>query len=280
MSLICRHCSNPISGEPVSEEFCCVGCREVYSLIHDQGLVDFYSLQDRVAQPLKDRELPSVDSDVLNETQKSVEATGVAQASFAVSGMSCMGCVWLVQRLALRQSGVVRAEVSLSGNRLELAWDAASFSLPSLGAELYRFGYSLDPKPLAAVRTWSPIAVRTLLAAVFTANALLLFFYQDIVVSSSARGGLLNLLSLACLAFTLILSMPPFVLSVYHAARIHRLHTDWIPVAMVLGASLAGLAAPQLRAMPFSLVASLVSSTAFICLLARWLGGWMTHRRV
>jgi hypothetical protein len=36
----------------------------------------------------------------------------------------------------------------------------------------------------------------------------------------------------------------------------------------------------QLRVIPLSLGAALVSMAAFVCVFARWLGGWMTHRRV
>lgn len=280
MSLICRHCSNTIVGEPVSGEFCCPGCREVYSLIHNQGLDDFYIFQDRVAEPLKDRALPSVDANALCATQKRVETGGRPEATFAVSGMSCMGCVWLVQRLARRRPGITQAEVSLSGNRLGLSWKPTAFSLAELGAELYRFGYSLDAEPLAAVRAWSPIAVRSLLAAVFTINALLLHVYEINALDAAAYSGLLGLLSLACLVFTLTLAMPPFVLPVYYAARIHRIHTDWVPVAVVLVALFSALAAMQLRVIPLSLGAALVSMAAFVCVFARWLGGWMTHRRV
>ena len=161
-------------------------------------------------------------------------ADGPSQATFTVSGMSCMGCVWLIQRLAERQPGSTQAQASLTRQTLALSWLPGQFDLGSLAEELLRFGYRLDAKPLAADDRprLSPLALRTLLTLVFTGNAFLLAAYSQVVPAAA----LADLLSLACLCFTVLLGAAPFFQSVYRAAQIHRWHSDLVPTLLILAA--------------------------------------------
>lgn len=257
MAAICRHCSTPYRVDSGVDGFCCAGCREVYSLICEEGLGNYYRKQDRIAEPLKDRALLPVDHAAFKQTQSQIEtmanpsafdpeqsshldpnerpaADGPAQAAFTVSGMSCMGCVWLIERLAERQPGSVSAQVSLTRQTLEIIWLPGQFNLVSLAEELLRFGYRLDAKPLAADDRprFSPLALRTLLSLVFTGNALLLAAYSEVAPTVA----LAELLSLACLCFTVLLGAAPFFQSVYRAAQIRRWHSDLVPTLLILAA--------------------------------------------
>lgn len=233
MSAICRHCSTPYRVEAGVDGFCCGGCREVHALICREGLGDYYRKQDRIAEPLKDRALSAVDHVAFQRIQNRIEAgDGPAHAAFSVSGMSCMGCVWLIERLTERQARDVHTQISLTRQTLALAWSPGQFDLGSLAGELLRFGYRLDPKPLPVDQRprLSPLALRTLLSLVFTANALLLATYSEVATTAS----LADLLALACLGFTALLGAAPFFLSVYRAAQIRRWHSDLIPVLLIL----------------------------------------------
>ncbi|MCB0309984.1 MAG: heavy metal translocating P-type ATPase metal-binding domain-containing protein, partial [Bdellovibrionales bacterium] len=52
----CDHCGLPLNielqksiDEYDQKRFCCHGCQSVYSIIHDLGLEQFYTLRDRTA---------------------------------------------------------------------------------------------------------------------------------------------------------------------------------------------------------------------------------------
>lgn len=232
MSSICRHCSTPYRVDSGVDGFCCSGCREVHALICQEGLGDYYRKQDRVAEPLKDRPLSAVDHAALEKNQNSVEsAIRPARAVFRVSGMSCMGCVWLIERLVERQAGSVQMDVSLTRQSLDLSWSPESFDLCALAEELLRFGYRLDAEPLPLDRAarWSPLTIRAVLSLVFTGNALLLATYSHVADAAM----LTTLLSLACLLFTCLLGAAPFFQSAYHAAQIRRWHSDAFPSLMI-----------------------------------------------
>lgn len=234
MTRLCQHCATPYAEGSDVDGFCCAGCRQVYSLIHDEGLGDYYRWQDRAAQPLKDRALDDVDEGVFRRVQSDAEASATSgPVVFKVEGMSCMGCAWLIERLAANQAGLIQVESSLSAHTVGLQWRHGEFDLPAFATELVRFGYRLSTQPQSSVAATrlSPMTTRCLLTAVFAANALLLAAYAHYI----GEAPLVHLLSLACLCFTLLLGAAPFCLAVYRAWKIRRWHSDWIPVLVIAG---------------------------------------------
>lgn len=275
MKKLCQHCATPYTEDSGVGGFCCAGCRQVYTLIQEEGLDDFYRRQDRAAEPLKDRKLSELDEAALRRVQSEVEAgTATAEAMFSVTGMSCMGCAWLVERLAAKQTDLVEAESSLSAHTVRLRWRSPGFDLAAFAAELWRFGYRLEAKALRPQSSprLSPLALRLLLSAAFTGNALLLAAYTQYIGGST----LANLLSLACLCLTLLLGGAPFVLSAYRAARIRRWNSDWFPVFLVLAVAIFFACRVIFLGMHFSMAAFMVSLLVTILLAARFIGS--AHR--
>jgi Cu2+-exporting ATPase len=236
MTTLCRHCATPFAEDSGVDGFCCAGCEQVFTLIQNEGLGDYYQWQDRAAQPLKERALSGLDMASLSQAQSRIEADAASgEAVFKAEGMSCMGCAWLIERLASNRPGMLSAECRLSAHAVRLKWRAREFDLPAFATELWRFGYRLEAQPIRMQDTprLSPLALRCLLSAVFTGNALLLAAYEQLIEAAPLAG----LLSLVCLVFTLMLGAAPFFLAAYRAWRIRRWHSDCIPVFALVGAS-------------------------------------------
>ena len=97
----------------------------------------------------------------------------------------------------------------------------------------------------------------------------LLAAFSEYVIRKDDFVTLLHLLSVACLCFTLLLGAAPFFLSAYRAAKIRRLHSDWIPVVMiVVSVGYFGFVA----SVGFSLAVFLISGLVCVLLSARWIG--------
>jgi Cu2+-exporting ATPase len=239
MTRRCEHCATPFAEGRGVGDFCCAGCQQVHELIRAEGLDDFYRWQDRAAEPLKDRALSVPDAQRLAATQARVEATGPRpRAAFRVEGMSCLGCAWLVERLALKQAGVLQCACSLSDQRVVLAWHPGLFQLSAWAGELLRFGYSLQPEPVADLRgaRFAPRWLRALFCALFTLNVALLLVASRFFPAAP----LVDLLGLASLVFALILGLGPAAMTVTRSLRIHRWHRDGLYLIPVAGAGLLG----------------------------------------
>ena len=276
---LCRHCATAYIQDSGVGEFCCSGCQQVYLLIKDGGLGDFYRLQDRASLPVKDRRLDDIDIDALRAAQRRVESSGgeSVEVVFEIQGMSCVACAWLSERLAKNQTGLIEATASLSRHTLTLHWKRGAFDLSELGLELFKFGYHLrsTPKDPRSEPRISPLFLRLLLSLVFTSNALLLAAFSEYVIRKDEFVTLLHLLSMACLCFTLLLGAAPFFLSAYRAAKIRRLHSDWLPVAMII-ASIGYFS--FVDSVGFSLAVFLLSGLVCVLITARWLGALLAKR--
>lgn len=273
MQHLCQHCATPYKLSEGIGEFCCAGCEQVYLLIKEGGMSDYYRLQDRASQPIKDRTLAEVDLVALAEAQRKLEDESheAVKAVFEVQGMSCLACAWLVERLAANQPALVEAKASLIRHTVSLQWKRERFDLGKLGSELFKFGYRLGstPKDPNNEPRLSPLALRCLLSLIFTVNALLLAVFSEFVIQSEDYATLLHLLSSVCVCFTLLLGAAPFLLSAYRSAKIRRLHSDWLPVLWIV-ASIGYLALTA--SVSYMLSNFLISTLVCVLIFARWLG--------
>lgn len=252
----------------------------MYALIQEGGLEGYYRLQDRAAEPLKDRRLDVLENEAFRALQLKVEASSSApELILPVDDMSCMGCAWLIERLARREAGLESAQVSLVGNRIALSWKAGIFDLAAFALVLMQFGYRLQSRPVSSASEpkVSPLAMRVLLVCVFWFNSVLLAGFVRWVPTVSARS-LVSLLSLACVVFAVLIGVGPYFLSVSRSAQIRRLHSDLLPLLclLLLGALLTfGVLSDVVSLV---VAGSLFILFVFLLTVARWLAACLRRR--
>lgn len=137
----CRHCGTPVVGDG---EFCCAGCEFVYALIHQEGLEQFYRLKgDKATAPVRSRAFDEQGFGWLGELVLEAEKEGKGELRLGVGGLSCVGCVWLIERLFSRVEGGIRADVSAADGAVRLRWEVGKCDLVAFAGALRRFGYLL-----------------------------------------------------------------------------------------------------------------------------------------
>lgn len=273
MKNLCKHCATAFKPTPELDAFCCRGCERVYTLIHEGGLDGYYRLQDRVAEPLKNRSLPALDRAGFARVQSEAESSSAApECTLSVDGMSCMGCAWLIERLARNGPGTLAVRVDLVNNAVNLRWEKGQFDLAAFASVLNDFGYALGSRPidLGAGPTLSPYAVRVLLVGIFCGNALLLAAYAHFI-GSSGTDALIHLLSAACIVFASLIGIGPYVFSIYRSAHIRRFHSDVLPAGVLLVCAAVLVAGVFIGMLSFSSAGAVFVSAVFLLIVARWI---------
>lgn len=135
--------------EDTPKYFCCRGCMGAYSLIHELGLENFYSLRslsDHEAEPLLRSRASEVLKD-LSESGVSVEnlTDGSCQVRLGVEGLHCAACAWLIESLPPSIPGLKSAKVRLNERSLELHYDPSRIEPYRIADYLSKFGYVLGP---------------------------------------------------------------------------------------------------------------------------------------
>lgn len=145
---LCTHCGSPV---PAGREdgFCCAGCVYVHDMLHQQGLDHFYDLKGAAAlPPVAPQALRERDYEWLSLLSAEADRSGEGDAvelRLAVQGLSCVGCVWLIERLFARHPGALRVNVDVVHGELRLTWQRGQFDVVALARDLQSFGYLLGP---------------------------------------------------------------------------------------------------------------------------------------
>ncbi|WP_411827040.1 heavy metal translocating P-type ATPase [Luteolibacter sp. AS25] len=147
----CIHCATPFSASSEQEKFCCRGCEFVYELIQSEGLDRFYDLRsDSTIRPVRSTPFETRDLAWLEELKTKTEDGHVSgdtvESDFSLEGLSCVGCVWLVENIFKRQPGALEAAAHPTTGLLRLEWKAGQTDLEDFAKEIASFGYTLAPR--------------------------------------------------------------------------------------------------------------------------------------
>ncbi|MFP4157107.1 MAG: heavy metal translocating P-type ATPase metal-binding domain-containing protein [Opitutales bacterium] len=232
MKTYCQHCGTVCPPHDPYQGFCCPGCCEVYALIHDAGLENYYALQDRAGRPVDTPDGANPAKQLsLERIQARTEAVDDGfRAVLYVSGMTCRGCAWLIERIATRMPGLRTVAVSLTSGRIELVW-RGNFDFDRFQLELRRFGYALSDVGFAGL-SLSPLSLRFILSSLFSANGICFLLLREFSVGGTSLYGLYQLSLLVNLILIALVGSTVFFRPAWDAIRIRQWHSD-IPVALL-----------------------------------------------
>lgn len=264
----CEHCGTRFTPRRAEERYCCRGCEFVAEMIRGQGLDRFYDLQGGSATtPVRSRPFETHDFSWLPAT----DSEGAAELDCAVEGISCIGCVWLIERLFLRVPGAIRAVANPANGRLHLEWQRGSAcDLPGFASELAQFGYVMAPaSKTGGDRSTAELSGRLGLCGAFALNAMGFSLPTYLGMPADFEfAGLFRLIAFASATLAILVGGGYFAGRAWRALRQGSLHID-LPIALGLIAayigSIIGWIAGEDRLLYFDFVATF----AFLMLLGR-----------
>jgi P-type Cu2+ transporter len=272
----CQHCGTPYTpGPQLPEGYCCHGCAYVHRLIRDEGLERYYELKDQAIQPVGSLPLQPQSFAWLKEKQAALDAaagpTGLVKATFHLQGISCVGCVWLVEKLYKRHPGAVRAAADPQRGELRLHWVPGSLDLAAFAVELQRHGYLLSPEQAATRDLARELLGRLALCAAFALNAMLFTLPRYLGMEDDfALANLFSLLTLLFATLSFVVGGSYFIVRAVRALRAGVLHID-LPIALGLTLAYVGSFAGWILREERFLYFDFVSVFTFLMLVGRWL---------
>ncbi len=270
---LCRHCGTPLSGEAAQAAgFCCAGCGYVFRLVQEHGLAGYYKIRDAVTMPVGEGVFQPRDFTWLAALQREAEAAGgTPELVLAVQGISCAGCVWLIERVFHQQAGALDIETDAQLGRMRLRWTRTAFDTAAFARRLQSFNYVVGPPgETPAVPESRRLVQRIGLAAAFSMNVMLftlpVYFGME---ATFAYARLFGLLSLAFATLSVLTGGMYFISRAAAALRARTMHID-LPIALgIVGAylgSLYGWFAGREQFVYFDFVAAFI----LLMLTGRW----------
>ncbi|MCC6243620.1 MAG: heavy metal translocating P-type ATPase [Gemmatimonadaceae bacterium] len=147
----CTHCGLPVPStllQPhASQQFCCAGCTTAFAILHEHGLDRYYEFSEKrdVAVRASGRSYDEFDHAAFTERYVKQHTDGLSRTELYLEGVHCASCVWLVERVPLIVSGVVRAELDVRRALAVIEWDRDVVPLSAIARTLDQLGYPPHP---------------------------------------------------------------------------------------------------------------------------------------
>lgn len=242
----CVHCATPFSTASGLEKFCCRGCEYVYDLIHHEGLDRFYDLRSNSSiRPV--RSIPFEEKnfdwlkDEVTKAEQDLPTGDEAQAEFSMEGLSCVGCVWLVEKIFLKYDGAIEATAHPATGQLRLKWSAGKTDLCGFAGEIAGFGYMLSKHRGAARHSEArELGAKLGLCAAFMMNAMVFTLPKYVGMPDDfAFAGIFQLVTFLSATLSMMVGGSYFIKRAWHAVRARTPHID-LPIALGILFAFAG----------------------------------------
>jgi P-type Cu2+ transporter len=156
----CFHCGGPAPGPRrhraellgAAREFCCAGCEAVAQTIVRGGFGAYYETRDAPrwgapANPERERPIPvsTYDEPAAQRQFVTQVAEHAREVLLILEGVTCAGCVWLIERRLRELPGVTRAHVNGATRRALVSWDQRQVSFGKIVEAIRAIGYDAYP---------------------------------------------------------------------------------------------------------------------------------------
>ena len=162
----CTHCGLAVppalyrAGD--EHQFCCAGCRAIFTTLSSHGLAAYYALRDaagatgrRADDAAAGGKFAAFDDPAFRQKYVTELEDGRASCDLLLEGVTCAACVWLVEKLPKLCPGVTEARLSLRDRTARITWREGAgdgeAQLSDVARAVTRLGYTPHP-PRASER--------------------------------------------------------------------------------------------------------------------------------
>lgn len=244
--LLCAHCGEECPNENISlsgRHFCCTGCRSVYQLINQQGLCDYYALNQQPGTtqqvPVRKDKFAFLDDSRIVQKLISFQNDEQTRVVFYLPHIHCSSCLYLLEHLYKLQSGILAARVNFTRKEVEIDFNHVVLSLREIAELLTGIGYepyiSLSDLNQAKPRYHKKYIRQLGVAGFCFANIMLLSFpeYFGLAASEQHLQRLFRTLNLLLALPVFFYSARPFYASAWKSLRHRFLNID-APIVLAI----------------------------------------------
>ncbi|MEQ9187533.1 MAG: heavy metal translocating P-type ATPase metal-binding domain-containing protein [Cryomorphaceae bacterium] len=240
----CFHCGEDCVDENIhydDRDFCCHGCKTVYTLLSDTGLVNYYEIDKDSPGATMRRDKANRDFLDLDEVKHRLidfREGNNNKVTFYLPTVHCSACIWLLEKLDSFNPGVTRSEVNFLRKELTVHFNAERLSLKELVMLLEDLGYPPDLQRDESTRGSDKERRKLLLKlgiAGFAFGNIMLFSFPEYLSMDHASLGvfkdLFSYLNLMLALPVLLYADADYLKSAWQGLRLRYLSID-VPIAI------------------------------------------------
>lgn len=267
----CIHCGTPFRPTPQRKEFCCAGCQFVNHLLHKRGFGEFYNYGERKS-PAGTFVFHERDFSWLDDLQARAESDAgtTAFATMDIQGISCAGCVWLLETVFLEHPGAISCRVNSSSGTLRLEWSRGPCNLSAYAEDVRKFGYLLGPMGSAQAPSTRPLARKLGICGALALNAMLFSLPRYLGLHPGDElSHLFDVVALGLATASLLLGGSYFFRRAIAGVKARMLPID-LPISLGLIVAYLGSCVAWASRAPSFAYFDFIAIFTFLMLLGRW----------
>ena len=243
----CYHCGDTCT-EPIVEDqkaFCCQGCKQVYLLLNENNLCNYYNLDDSPGIKAKgkftDGRFGYLDDPTTIQQLLQFSSDQKNLVTLQLPQMHCASCVFLLENLHRIDPGIIHSQTNFQRKEIFIAYDPSKVSLRKVVELLAFVGY----EPQISLRDTSKNQKKRFnrqriykigVAGFCFSNIMMLSFPEYFSSGNIEQQGLKETFSLLNLGLSLpvlLYSASDFFVSAYKGLRQKDLNID-APIALAI----------------------------------------------
>jgi Cu2+-exporting ATPase len=260
----CYHCGLPLPAGGATwrvrigdteRAMCCPGCAAVAQTIVDLGQQSYYRDRAAYAATADGAQLVPPELQLYDNADPRFALDGDSrEATFAVEGIRCAACVWLIEQRLAKLPGVDSAQLNVATERLYVRWRSEACAPGAILAALHAIGYAAYPYDAGRHGEQQRKAVKTLGRQLFVAALSMMQVMMYVAPAYLADDGTLDDSMAALMRWaSLLLTLPaicygaqPFWRGAWAGLRARTPGMD-VPVALGIAAAFGASVAATVR---------------------------------
>ena len=147
----CSHCGSDCGKNPLTwgnKIFCCNGCLQVYQLLNDNKLHQYYSLSTlpgvKIDEIKYDNKYAFLENEEVIEKLYEFHNAETAKVTFYIPAIHCISCIWLLEHVNKLHTGIKQSSVNFVQKTFTATFSTSEISLRKLVELLVSIHYIPD----------------------------------------------------------------------------------------------------------------------------------------
>ena len=144
LDLTCFHCGELNDQKTIiynKHSFCCSGCQQVYKLLTDHSLEDYYDCAVVPGISPHAQRFSFLDHAIYREKLIRFTHQGISKVCFQLPGIHCRSCLYLLENLYTLNSAIIKTHLNFTKKELSIWFTDSEISLGDLANFLASLGY-------------------------------------------------------------------------------------------------------------------------------------------
>lgn len=148
VGIACYHCGEPCPPTPIAfdeKSFCCEGCRTVYDILNNNGLCQYYQIDENAGVSLRGKtkeEYAYLDDPEVKSRLADFSDGERTRVRFFLPQVHCASCIWLLENLYKLNDGILVSQVNFLKKEIYLTFSEEKTNLRKVVELLASIGYA------------------------------------------------------------------------------------------------------------------------------------------